>query len=87
MAIIDSSLRFIPGVLGNNASAMEDSFTNGMIEHPLYTKPREFEGKTVPEVLLSGHHAKINDYQKQQSVEMTKKYRPDLLDKKDNSNG
>ena len=87
MAIIDSSLRFIPGVLGNNASAMEDSFTNGMIEHPLYTKPREFEGKTVPEVLLSGHHAKINDYQKQQSVEMTKKYRPDLLDKKGNSNG
>ena len=87
MAIIDSSLRFIPGVLGNNASAMEDSFTNGMIEYPLYTKPREFEGKEVPEVLLSGHHAKITEYQKQQSIEMTKKYRPDLLDKKGNSNG
>lgn len=82
MAMIDSALRFLPGVLGNNASAMEDSFTNGMLEYPLYTKPREFEGKMVPEVLLNGHHAKIVEFQKQQSLVMTKKYRPDLLEKK-----
>jgi tRNA (guanine37-N1)-methyltransferase len=79
MAMIDSALRFVPGVLGNNSSAMEDSFTSGLLEYPQYTKPRDFEGQSVPEVLLNGHHAKIVKFQKEASIKMTKKHRPDLL--------
>jgi tRNA (guanine37-N1)-methyltransferase len=82
MAILDSSVRFVPGILGNKLSAGDDSFEDGLIEFPQYTKPREFEGKDVPEVLLEGHHKKIGEWQKEQKVQMTKKWRPDLLKEK-----
>ncbi len=78
MTIIDSFIRFLPGALGNNSSALEDSFEDGLIEGPVYTRPSEFLGKNVPDVLLSGDHAKIKDYNHQKKLEFTKKYRPDL---------
>lgn len=83
MAMLDSAVRFVPGILGNKLSAGDDSFEDGLIEFPQYTKPREFEGKVVPEILLEGHHKKIGEWQKEQKLAMTKKWRPDLLKKKD----
>lgn len=80
MTILDSSMRFVGGVLGNKISALDESFSNNLLEYPLYTKPREFEGKLVPEPYLSGHHKKIKEYQEAQQIEMTKKYRPDLYE-------
>lgn len=87
MTILDSSVRFCSGALGNKSSGEEDSFHNGLLEFPQYTKPREFEGLEVPEVLTSGHHKKIMEYQKEQSIEMTKKFRPDLYKKYEEDNG
>ena len=81
MAILDSAVRFVPGILGNKLSAADDSFEDGLIEFPQYTKPREFDGKDVPAVLLEGHHKKIGEWQKEQKLAMTKKWRPDLLKK------
>lgn len=80
MVIIDSVARFIPGVLGNEESTQDESFSNGSLEYPQYTRPAEFMGLKVPEVLLSGHHQKVGDWRKEQSIEITKKRRPDLLD-------
>lgn len=79
MAILDSALRLKPGVLGNKNSFMDESYQDNLLEYAHYTKPREFEGKTVPEVLLSGHHQKIKEYRNSNKLELTKKYRPDLL--------
>ena len=79
MTILDSALRFVPGVLGNQLSNIDESFQNNKIEYPVYTKPREFEGKLVPHELVSGHHQKIQNYKKTQSDLMTQKFRPDLL--------
>lgn len=79
MAIIDSSLRFIPGTLGNSKGPQDESFENNLLEHPQYTRPFEFEGLQVPEILLSGHHANIKNYLKEEKIRITKKYRPDLL--------
>lgn len=79
MAIIDSCLRFFPGVLGNKESSIKESFQFNMLEHPQYTKPRIFEGESVPEILISGHHQNIKEYQKEESVRITKIYRPDLI--------
>ncbi len=84
MAIIDSSLRFFNGVLGNIDSISEESFQANLLEHPQYTKPRVFDGIEVPEILLSGHHQKIQKYQKEESLRLTKIHRPDLLLKKEN---
>ena len=84
MAIIDSSLRFFQGVLGNIDSASNESFQNNLLEHPQYTKPRVFDGIEVPEVLTSGHHQNIEKYQKAESLRITKMHRPDLLNKKGN---
>jgi tRNA (guanine37-N1)-methyltransferase len=80
MTIIDSSLRFLPGVLGNRESFRQESFNNGLLEHPQYTRPRTFEGVDVPEVLLSGHHKKIKAFEQTESLRITKFYRPDLLE-------
>lgn len=77
-ALIDASVRLIPGVLGNSDSAVEESFSNGLLEHPQYTRPNDWAGRQVPEVLLSGHHGKIEAWRKEQSEELTKKRRPDL---------
>ena len=79
MTILDSSVRFVPGILGNKLSSEYDSFEDGLIEFPQYTKPREFEGMDVPSILLEGHHKKIEEWQHQEKIEMTKKWRPDLL--------
>lgn len=79
MAIIDSLLRFHNGVLGNSESKDFESFENGLLEHPQYTRPQDFEGLLVPEILLSGHHKKIEEYRNSESLRITKKYRPDLI--------
>ena len=83
MVITDAVSRMLPGVLGAPDSAPTDSFYEGLMEFPQYTRPREFEGMAVPEVLLSGNHAKIRQWRREQSLLVTKKYRPDLLEKAD----
>ena len=79
--IIDSILRLLPGVLGNEKSKMDESFENGLLEYPQYTKPQIWEKKTVPEVLLSGDHSKIKDWRLSQSEAITRVRRPDLWEK------
>ncbi len=79
MVMIDAISRLIPGVLNNKDSAEYESFAGNLLEHPQYTRPEDYQGKKVPEVLLSGHHAKIEAWKKEQSLLRTKKYRPDLL--------
>lgn len=79
MTMLDSAVRFVPGILGNKLSSEYDSFEDGLIEYPQYTKPQDFEGIEVPEVLMSGHHKKIEEWQKEEKRRMTKKFRPDLL--------
>ena len=74
--------RFIPGVLGKMASAEEDSFSTGLLEYPQYTRPVEFEGLTVPEVLRGGNHALIAKWRRKQSLKATYLHRPDLLPEK-----
>ncbi|MDO9184161.1 MAG: tRNA (guanosine(37)-N1)-methyltransferase TrmD [Bacteriovorax sp.] len=83
MAIIDSSLRFVSGVLGNKDSSKQESFQDDLLEHPQYTRPKSFEGIEVPDILISGHHLKIEKYQKEESLRLTKLHRPDLLTKKE----
>ncbi|MFP5385758.1 MAG: tRNA (guanosine(37)-N1)-methyltransferase TrmD [Bacteriovoracia bacterium] len=80
MTILDSAVRFVPGILGNKLSSEYDSFEDGLIEYPQYTKPSDFEGMSVPEILMSGHHKKIEEWQKAQKLQMTKKWRPDLIE-------
>ncbi|OLO40871.1 tRNA (guanosine(37)-N1)-methyltransferase TrmD [Alkalihalophilus pseudofirmus] len=79
MVISDSVTRLLPGVLGNETSAVTDSFSTGLLEHPHYTRPADFRGMKVPDVLLSGHHENIKKWRHEQSLERTKKRRPDLL--------
>ncbi|WP_315077030.1 tRNA (guanosine(37)-N1)-methyltransferase TrmD [uncultured Clostridium sp.] len=76
--VIDSILRLIPGVLGKEESFMEESFSDDLLEYPQYTRPYEFEGECVPEILLSGHHENIRKWRRLQSLNLTKKRRPDL---------
>ena len=82
MVLIDSLVRMVPGVLGDELSNWDDSFSRGnrLLEHPQYTRPRDFEGHEVPEVLLSGNHPAIAAWRKQKSLENTKLKRSDLLD-------
>lgn len=84
MAIIDSSLRFFSGVLGNKESSLQESFQSNLLEHPQYTRPKSFDDVEVPEILTSGHHQNIEKYQKEESLRITKIHRPDLLIKKEN---
>ena len=79
MVLIDCFSRFIPGVLGSSESAEEESFSAGLLEYPQYTRPRELRGMEVPEVLLSGDHAKIRAWRRMESLKATLKHRPDLL--------
>lgn len=80
MVIADSVVRLLPGVLGNTTSKIEDSFSTGLLEHPHYTRPAEFRGHKVPDVLLSGNHAKIEEWRTKQSFKRTITRRPDLLE-------
>ncbi|PIC84861.1 tRNA (guanosine(37)-N1)-methyltransferase TrmD [Sporosarcina sp. P1] len=79
MAIIDSVVRLLPDVLGNNQSAVHDSFSTGMLEHPQYTRPATFNGLEVPPVLLSGNHAEIDKWREEQAFLRTAQRRPELL--------
>lgn len=83
MAMIEAIGRLIPGVVGNPESLVEESHELGMLEYPIYTKPSEWRGLSVPDVLLSGHHAKIAEWRHGQSLERTRERRPDLLDEQD----
>lgn len=86
MAIVDSVTRLIPGVLEKEEATKEESFspaTSGQLEYPHYTRPEEFEGQKVPEILLSGNHGEIKKWREQKSLEKTRKIRPDLLTQKD----
>jgi len=80
MVMMDAISRMVPGVLSNDASAGEESFENGLLEYPQYTRPEVFHGKSVPEVLLSGHHANIEAWRREQSLQRTRERRPDLLE-------
>lgn len=77
--IVDALVRFLPGVVGDRASVEKDSFFNGLLDHPHYTRPRLFKGMEVPEELLSGNHARIEKWRKKQSLKSTLAKRPDLL--------
>ena len=77
--LVDSVVRLLPGVLGHEQSAVDDSFSSGMLEAPQYTRPAEFRGWKVPDVLLSGNHAEIATWRKEQGLKRTKENRPDLL--------
>jgi len=79
--VIDSVLRLLPGVLGNDSSKIEETFENGLLEYPQYTKPQIWEEKAVPDVLLSGDHSKIKDWRLSQSEAITRDRRPDLWEK------
>ncbi|SDN27281.1 tRNA (guanosine(37)-N1)-methyltransferase TrmD [Alkalicoccus daliensis] len=81
MVIADSITRLLPGALGNDTSAVTDSFSTGLLEYPHYTRPADFRGFKVPEVLTSGHHAKIDQWRREESLKRTKERRPDLLEK------
>ena len=80
VVVMDAISRLIPGVLGNHDSADTESFENGLLEYPQYTRPEIWQDKRVPEVLLSGHHANIEKWRQEQSLLRTKERRPDLLD-------
>lgn len=78
MALLDACVRLIPGVMGKEASGSEESFENGLLEYPHYTRPREWEGWMIPDVLASGHHAQIEAWRRAQSEALTRERRPDL---------
>jgi tRNA (guanine37-N1)-methyltransferase len=80
MAIMDTVIRLIPGALGDGESAAQDSFMNGLLDYPHYTRPEIYGNLSVPDVLLGGHHAKIADWRRQKSLELTFKLRPDLIE-------
>jgi tRNA (guanine37-N1)-methyltransferase len=79
MVMIDAVTRLLPGVLGDDASSQDESFSHGLLEYPQYTRPAEFRGMKVPEVLMSGNHAEIEKWRSQQAKARTEKQRPDLL--------
>jgi tRNA (guanine37-N1)-methyltransferase len=81
MVVVDTMVRLLPGVLGSEASLLDDSHTTGLLEYPQYTRPAEYRGWEVPEVLLSGNHAQIAKWRREQSILRTMERRPELLDK------
>ena len=80
MVVSDAVVRLLPGALGDENSALDESFSDGLLEYAQYTRPADFEGKKVPEVLLSGNHAEIAKWRAQSALERTQKWRPDLLE-------
>ncbi len=83
MVVIDAVSRNVPGVLSNSDSAEDESFTTNLLEYPQYTRPEEWMGRRVPDILLSGHHANVEKWRHEQSLERTRQRRPDLLDAED----
>jgi tRNA (guanine37-N1)-methyltransferase len=83
LVVIDAAVRLLPGVLGDEESAYRDSFGDGLLDHPHYTRPAEFRGRTVPEVLLSGNHAEIDKWRRREALKATLLKRPELLESAD----
>lgn len=83
LTLLDAVVRVLPGVMGNSASGTHESFETGLLEHPHYTRPQEFEGMTIPAILTSGNHAAIDKWRHEQALALTKERRPDLLDSPD----
>lgn len=81
MLLLEATVRLLPGVLGNADSLAEESFTDGLLEHPQYTRPRDFEGRAIPDILMSGDHARIASWRRGQREALTAERRPDLLKK------
>lgn len=81
LAVLDACVRLLPGVMGEAASALDESFEAGLLEYPHYTRPQMFEDRPIPEVLLSGHHAKIAEWRRAEALRATRERRPDLLSK------
>ena len=81
LVIVDAVTRLVPGVLGSDMSARDDSFSEGLLEYPQYTRPESFRGLTVPDILLSGNHQKIKNWRRRESIKRTLERRPDLLEK------
>lgn len=81
MAVVDAVSRLVPGVLGDENSVVEESFSDTLLEYPQYTRPRDFQGHQVPEVLVSGNHKEIREWQRKEALKKTAEVRPDLLDK------
>lgn len=81
LVLLDAVVRLLPGVMGNEHSGDEESFENGLLEHPHYTRPQEFEGRPIPDVLVSGNHAKIAAWRRSHAERLTRERRPDLIDK------
>jgi tRNA (guanine37-N1)-methyltransferase len=79
LVVMDAVVRLIPGTIGDANSALNDSFQNGLLEPPMYTRPENFQGLQVPQILLSGNHKKIEEWKFEKSLEKTKKFRPDML--------
>ena len=80
MVMVDCISRLVPGVLNNAASSVDESFSDGLLEYPQYSRPEVWNGRKVPDVLLSGHHANIEKWRHEQALEMTKKFRPDMYE-------
>ncbi len=78
MALLDAVVRLLPGVMGNAASATQESFENGLLEYPQYTRPAEWEGRTIPDVLTSGNHGRIYEWRRAEAQKLTRERRPDL---------
>jgi len=83
LVLLDAIVRILPGVMGNDLSGTHESFENGLLEHPHYTRPQQWEGRDIPAILTSGNHAAIAKWQAEQSLQLTRERRPDLLDKAD----
>ena len=81
MVLIDACVRLIPGVMGKTESGSEESFEANLLEYPQFTRPREWEGRAIPEVLVSGDHAKIARWRREEAARITRERRPDLIDK------
>jgi tRNA (guanine37-N1)-methyltransferase len=78
--LLDAIVRLLPGVMGNEASGASESFEGGLLEYPHYTRPQEFEGVEIPEVLTSGNHAKVEQWRRDMALKLTQERRPDLLE-------
>ena len=86
-AVIDATVRLLPGVLGNAASTEEESFSEGLLEHPQYTRPAEWEGRSIPDVLTSGDHGKVAKWRREEAERITRERRPDLWKRHEGGEG
>ena len=82
MALIDACVRLLPGVMGKQASGTDESFSDGLLEYPQYTRPQEFEGRPIPEILISGDHARVASWRQAEAEALTRARRPDLWARK-----